>query len=127
MAARQQDSVQNRMNSSKLTRYLILLICAVLIYFGFGTLRNLGQHPGIAGVFIFYAFAMFVEAAVLLFCSSRLEKRSKRIYWLALILLGLNVISIIFDQVGFIDIFFMLLNLATLTILYIFRKEFLPE
>ena len=124
---RQQDSVQNRMNSLKLIRYLILLICAVLVYFGFGTLVNLGQHPDLAGVFIFYAFAMFVEAAMLLFCSSRLEKRNKKIFWLTVIILGLNVLLTIFDQIGFIDILFMLLSLATLTILYISRKDFLPE
>jgi len=115
------------MDGLKPTRYLILLICAVLIFFGFGTLKNLGQHPDLVGVFIFYAFAMFVESAVLLFSSSRLEKRNKKIFWFIIIILGLNVVLTIFDQVGFIDILFMLLNLATLALLYFFRKEFLPE
>ena len=127
MAVRQQDSAQSRMNSSKLTRRLILLICAVLIYFGFGTLKNLGQHPDLAGVFIFYAFAMFVESAVLLFSSSRLAKRNTKVFWLTIVTLGLNIVMMIFDQIGFIDILFALLNLVTLILFYISRKEFLPE
>ena len=78
------------------------------------------------GWFVFYALAMFIESAVLLFCYFRLKKRSKNIFWLAVILLALNVILTIFDQVGLIDILYMLFNLVALITLYLSRKEFLP-
>lgn len=115
------------MEKTQLIRYLILSICIILIYFGFGTLMNLGSHPEVMGMFIFYALAMFVESAILLFCSYRLNKRNKRIFWLAVIILCINVIMVIFDQFGFIDILFMLLNLSALALLYASREEFLPE
>jgi lysylphosphatidylglycerol synthetase-like protein (DUF2156 family) len=115
------------MNIPQLARYLVLLITAVLVFFGLGTLANLGSHPDLMGPFIFYAFAMFIEAAVLLFCFFTLKKRSKRIFWLTVIVLAINIVATIFDQVGIIDILYMLLNLITLIVLYLSRKEFLPS
>jgi len=114
------------MNLPQIARYLVLLTVAILLFFGLGTLANLGSHPDMMGVFIFYAFAMFVEAAVLLFCFFGLKKRSKRIFWLTAAILAVNIIATIFDQVGMIDILYMLLNFVTLTALYFSRKEFLP-
>jgi lysylphosphatidylglycerol synthetase-like protein (DUF2156 family) len=115
------------MKAPQLAHYLVLLTSALLVYFGLGTLINLGSHPELAGIFIFYAFAMFIESAVLLFCYFRLKKRSKKVFWLAIIILALNIILTIFDQVGFIDILYMLLNLVALATLYLARKDFLPE
>ena len=115
------------MNPSQLSRYLILFISAVLTFFGLGTLANLGSHPDLAGTFVLYAFAMFIEAGVLLFCYFRLKQRSKKLFWLAIILLALNLILAIFDQIGIMDILYMILNLAALVTLYISRKEFLPK
>ena len=114
------------MKAPQLTRYLILLVSTILTYFGLGTLINLGSHPELMGVFIFYAFAMFVESAILLFCYFRLKKKSKKIFWLTAIILALNIILAIFDQIGFIDAIYMLLNAAALVTLNLSRKEFLP-
>jgi hypothetical protein len=114
------------MKTSQLARYLVLLTSAWLTYFGLGTLINLGSHPDLAGVFVLYAFAMFIESAVLLFCYFRLNKRSKTIFWLVIIILALNIILAFFDQIGFVDILYMLLNLVALVTLYLSRKEFLP-
>lgn len=110
-----------------MARYLILLISAILTYFGLGTLLNLGSHKDLMGIFAFYALAMFIEAAVLLFCYFRLKKRMKNIFWLTVIILALNIILTIFDQIGFIDVLFMIINLTALVILYIARKDFLPQ
>jgi lysylphosphatidylglycerol synthetase-like protein (DUF2156 family) len=115
------------MNLPQTARYLILLIVAILIFFGLGTLANLGSHPDLMGMFIFYAFAMFIEAAVLLFCFFGLKRRSKRIFWLTIAILAVNVIATIFDQIGMIDILYMLLNLIAIILLYLSRNEFLPE
>jgi lysylphosphatidylglycerol synthetase-like protein (DUF2156 family) len=115
------------MNLPQIARYLILFIVATLIFFGLGTLANLGSHPDLMGVFIFYAFAIFIEAAVLLFCFFGLKKRSTRIFWVTIAILSFNVVATIFDQVGVIDILYMLLNLIAVIILYLSRKEFLPE
>lgn len=115
------------MTISQIARYLILLTAALLAYFGLGTMMNLGSHPELAGVFVAYALAMFIESAVLLFCYFRLRKRGKRIFWLAVILLAVNILVTIFDQIGLIDIAYMMLNLVALVTLYLSRKEFLPE
>ncbi len=113
------------MNNPQLTRYLILLISALLTYFGLGTLINLGRNPEFVGWYAFYALMMFIEAAVLLVCYFRLRARSKTIFWLTVTILVLNILLTFFDQVGFIDILFVLLNGITLFFLYQSRKEIL--
>ena len=114
------------MNNPQLARYLILLISALLTYFGLGTLINLGRNPEFVGWYAFYALMMFIEAAVLLVCYFRLRARSKTIFWLTVTILVLNILLTFFDQVGFIDILFVLLNGITLFFLYQSRKEILP-
>ncbi len=113
------------MNNPQLARYLILLISALLTYFGLGTLINLGRNPEFVGWYAFYALMMFIEAAVLLVCYFRLRARSKTIFWLTVTILVLNILLTFFDQVGFIDILFVLLNGITLFFLYQSRKEIL--
>jgi 4-amino-4-deoxy-L-arabinose transferase-like glycosyltransferase len=79
------------------------------------------------GVFIFYAFAVLLEAAILLFCYFGLKKRKRRVFWLTVAILALNVIVIVFDQIGVIDILYALVNLIAVIVLYLARREFLPE
>jgi lysylphosphatidylglycerol synthetase-like protein (DUF2156 family) len=69
---------------------------------------------------------MFGDAALILFCYVQMKTKTKYAYWLAFTVLALNIILTIFDQVGVIDILFMLVNLVTLIALYLSRKEFLP-
>ena len=116
-----------KITSFQTTRYLFLLTAAILTLFGFGTLTRIGQNPDRVALYAFYALAMFVDAAVMLFCYFQLKKRKKLIYWLAVTVLALNIILTIFDQVGLVDVLFMLLNAVTLTVLYLSRKEFLSE
>ena len=115
------------MKTSQIARYLILLASAALVYFGLGTLVNLGSHPELMGLFAAYALFAFIESAILLFCYFRLKARSKKVFWLAFIILVLNAVLVIFDQIGVIDIIYMLLNLVAAATLYLSRKEFLPE
>lgn len=115
------------MKISQIARYLVLLASAALVYFGLGTLMNLGSHPELMGLFAAYALFAFIEAAILLFCYFRLKVRSKKIFWLAFVVLALNAFLVIFDQIGVIDIIYMLLNLIAAATLYLSRKDFLPE
>ena len=39
-------------------------------------------------------------------------------------ILLLNMVLTIFDQIGFVDILFVILNVAALVLLYLSRKEF---
>lgn len=115
------------MKTSIIARYLILLIAAMLTVLGIGSLTRLGDNPNMAGWYAFYSFAMLIQAAVLLFCYFRLNTRNKTLYWLAFIILLLNVILTIFDQIGWVDVLFMLVNLIALIALHLSRKDLLPK
>lgn len=115
------------MKTSTIARYLILLISAALTILGIGSFIRIGESPDMAAWYAFYSLAMFIEAGILLFCYFRLKARSKAIYWLAFIILLLNIILTIFDQVGFVDVLFMLVSLVALVTLHLSRKDFLPE
>jgi uncharacterized membrane protein len=114
------------MKASQFARYLVLLVSAFLTFFGIATLMNLGSHPDLMGWFTAYALLAFVEAAILLVCYFFLKRRNKKIFWLAVAILALNAVATIFDQIGAVDILFILLNLIALAVLYTSRKDFLP-
>lgn len=115
-----------KINALQLARYLILLISALLAVLSIASLTRLGADPEMTGWYAFYSLGMLIESAILLFCYFRLRARSKLLYRLAFVILLLNVVLTVFDQVGFVDILFMLLSLITLGALYLSRKEFLP-
>ncbi|MBM4427566.1 MAG: hypothetical protein FJ031_10030 [Chloroflexi bacterium] len=112
-----------KLSPFQITRYLFLFTAIILAVFGIGSLMRNGDNPTL---YVFYAFAMFADAAVMVFCYYQLNRKSRLGYWLAFTILALNIILTIFDQVGVIDILFMLVNLVTLIALYLSRKEFLP-
>jgi lysylphosphatidylglycerol synthetase-like protein (DUF2156 family) len=107
----------------QIMRYLFLYTAIILVVFGIGSLMRSGQN---LALYVFYAFIMFGDAALMLFCYMQMNKKTKQVYWLAFVILLLNIIFTIFDQVGLIDILFMLVNLVALIALYLSRKEFLP-
>jgi len=106
----------------KMASYLFLLLAAILVALGLSSFL-LTQGNVLR---VFYAFAMFADAAVMVFCYYQLNRKSRLGYWLAFAVLALNIILTIFDQVGLIDVLFMLVNLVALIALYLSRKEFLP-
>ena len=110
----------------QLTRYLFLLTFAFLIVLGMGSLLQINTNPARAALYIFYALAMFGDAAAMLFCGLQLNKRTKLIFYLSIFVLALNIFPTIFDQFGLVDLLFVLLNIATLGSLMLARKEFLP-
>lgn len=115
-----------KITNLQIARYLFLLTAGMLAVFGVGSLMRIGGNPDRAALYAFYALLMFADAAVVLFCYFQLNRKSRPIYWLAFVVLSLNIVLTIFDQVGLVDMLFMLLNAVTLAALHLSRKEFLP-
>jgi len=107
-------------------RYLFLLTTAFLIVFGLSSFRLISQDPNGLVSYALYAFLMFIDAAVLLFCAFQLHRKKKTIFWSAVIFLVFNIVSVLFDQFGVVNLLFILLNSAALIFLILARKEFLP-
>lgn len=107
-------------------RYLVLFTAGVLAFFSVASLTRIGANPEVAGWIAIYAFIMLIESGILVLCYYRLPRRQKGIFWLTFAILALNIFLPVFDQVGLADVLFILLNMASLALLYSSRKEFLP-
>lgn len=103
-------------------RYLLLLISAFLSVISILTLTRLGERPEMAGWYAISSIFMLVDSVIVLVCYFGLRKPSKRILQVSFILL-MNMVLTIFDQIGIVDIIFIVLNLAALVLLYLSRKE----
>jgi len=114
------------MNTSQVVRYLFHLIIAILVLFGVGSFLRMNDNPARAGLYVLYAFIMIGDAAGMAYCVWLLNKRAQWTFYMAVTVLSLNIFPTIFDQFGFVDLLFLLLNLITLILLFIARKEFLP-
>jgi lysylphosphatidylglycerol synthetase-like protein (DUF2156 family) len=112
-----------KLSQFQITRYLFLFTAIILAVFGIGSLLRTGANTAL---YKLYAFLMFGDAALILFCYMQMDKRTKQVYWLAFAVIALNIVLTVFDQVGVIDMLFMLVNLVALIALYLSRKEFLP-
>ena len=108
------------------TRTLFWFTCVILVVFGIGSLLRIGGNPSRAGLYIFYALAMFGDAVLMGISAWQLPKRTKAVFFFSVSVLALNILPTIFDQFGLVDLLFVLLNLATLAFLITARKEFLP-
>jgi len=115
-----------KLSAFQLTRYLFLFTAALLVVFGTGSLLRIGDNPDRTALYIFYAFAMFGDALLMGICAWQLPKRTKFIFYFSIFVLAFNIIPTIFDQFGFADLLFVLLNLITLVALIVARKDFLP-
>ena len=108
-------------------KYLFFITTIVLVIFGAGSFLQVNDDSGMEMIYNIYAVLMFGDAIAMLVCGLYINGRMKLVYWFAVILLTLNIVLTIFDQVGLIDILFMLLNVITLVVLIVPRKEFLPQ
>lgn len=115
-----------KLSAFQWSRNLFLLTVAILVVFGIGSLLRMGDNPDRIVLYVFYAFAMFGDAAAMAFCAWQLPKRTKLVFFLSVSVLALNIFPTIFDQFGLVDLLFLLLNLVTLAFLLIAHKEFLP-
>jgi hypothetical protein len=115
-----------KLSAFQFVRYFFLFTFVVLIGLGIGSLLRIGTNPDRMVLYTFYAVIMFVDAVAMLFCGLQMNKRTKLIFSLSIIVLAGNILPTIFDQFGLADLLFVLLNLITLTFLLMARKEFLP-
>jgi hypothetical protein len=111
-------------NPIRLARYLFIILAAVLDVLAVVLFMSVEATSDTSLAYTVYSFLMFVEAAVMLICGFGITK-SKRLYWLAVIVLALNIGLTAFDQFGIVDLFFILFNAFTLYVLLAFRKEFI--
>lgn len=115
-----------KISTFDLTRYLFLTTVAVLTVFGVGSLLRISANPDRGFLYGFYAVAMFADALGMLFFVWLLHKRMRFAFHISVFVLALNIILTIFDQFGFVDLLFVLLNIMTLVALFATRKELLP-
>jgi hypothetical protein len=115
-----------KLSAFQLARYFFLFTFVVLVVLGIGSLLRIGANPDHTVLYIFYAVIMFVDAVAMLFCGLLLNKRTKLIFFLSIIVLAGNILPTIFDQFGLADLLFLMLNLITLVFLITARKEFHP-
>jgi len=111
-------------NPPVLAKYLFIVLAAfldVLAILSFGRITN---EIEVAMRYATYAFMMFIDAAIMLFFAFRIGKRNKQVYQFAIVFLVLNIILTIFDQIGFVDVVFILLNAFTLYVLYAYKDDF---
>ena len=113
-----------KLSTFQWTRSLLLFAVIILAAFGIGSLLRIAGNPDRASLYAFYSLAMFGDAAVLLFCAWLLNRRTKFAFYLLAFVLALNIFLTIFDQFGWVDLLFVLLNLVTLVLLILARKEF---
>jgi hypothetical protein len=104
-------------------RNLFFLTTLVLFIFAAGSIARAAQNQ----IYLVYAVLMLADAVVMLVCGLYIDRKHKVIFWFAVSALALNIFLTIFDQVGLVDILFALLNLMTLVILFMSRKEILPQ
>ncbi len=110
-----------------IVRYLFFVTASILAVFGAGSLLRPAASSEMRSIYSVYAVLMFGDALALLVCGLFLARRMNLIYWFAVLVLSINIILTFFDQVGLIDVLFVLLNIATLAGLLNQRKEFLPQ
>ena len=107
--------------------YLFFATASILVILGAATFVRAAANSEMKIVYSIYAVLMFGDALAMLVCGLFLPRRMNLIYWFAVFVLGLNIILTFFDQVGLIDLLFVLLNMLTLGVLLNQRKEFLPQ
>jgi len=110
----------------KLTRALFHLTAVVLAVLS--VLSFLRSFMGSdLRIYILYSVLMAGDAACMFICGFFLARKSRLLFWLAVIVLSLNIVLTVFDQFGLADLLFVLLNIGTLASLIIQRREFLSQ
>jgi hypothetical protein len=108
-------------------RYLFFVTAIVLVIFGAGSFMRSNPNPDMQIIYAVYAVLMVGDAVTMLICGLYVNRQIQTVFWFAVIVLSLNIALTIFDQFGLIDLLFSSLNIITLILLVILRKEFLPQ
>jgi uncharacterized protein YacL len=110
-----------------LVRYLFFITAIALVILSVGSLMRDNPNPDMKIMYNMYAVLMLGDALAMLICGLYINRQIKAVFWFAVIVLSLNIVLTIFDQFGLIDFLFVLLNIITLALLFILRKELLPQ
>jgi hypothetical protein len=116
----------NNLSPLQSTRHLLFFTVAILVVFGIGSLLRIFGNPDRAYLYVFNALIMFGDAVAMLSCVLMLNIRKPYAFVLSIVVLTLNIFPMIFDQFGFVDLLFLLVNLIALVVLIMARKEILP-
>jgi uncharacterized protein YacL len=106
---------------------LFFITALVLAVFGAVTIMRMDQNPQMKTINIIYALLMFGDTLAMLLFGLFIDRKIRAVFWLALLVLGLNITLTIFDQFGLVDFLFTLLNFAIFMALLSRRKEILPQ
>ena len=107
---------------TSLVQYSFFFIAIVLMAFGVNTMFRVNFDSNMKAIYMVYAVLMLGDALVMLACGLLIGARK-----IANSLLSLNILLSVFDQFGWVDLFFVLLNAFTLGLVLNLRKEFLPQ
>lgn len=111
-------------NPLKLTQVLLYLNASVWILIGVYTLWRMsvgGVLDGLSAIFV--GMLMFGNAFILALAAVGLAERTRLTFLFAFLILFVNSLLAITDQVGLIDLLSLALNLVTLALLVIYRKQ----
>lgn len=111
-------------NPLKLTQALLYLNTVIWILIGLFTLWRMslgGTLDGLSAIFV--GMLMFGNAFILALAAVGLGERTRLTYLFAFLILFVNSLLTITDQVGLIDLLTLALNLLTLALLVIYRKQ----
>lgn len=107
-------------------RWLFFITALILFIFSMGSFMRLGRNPDNRMLYLVYAALMFADGLAMLVCGLFFDK-FRQAYWFSVVVLGVNILLIIFDQVGLVDILFLLLNAIVLGMLISARKSILAR
>lgn len=111
-------------NPLKLTQTFLFVNAALWVVIGIYTLWRMslgGDLDGMSAIFV--GMLMFGNAFILALAAVGLGERTRLTFLFAFLILFVNSLLTITDQVGLIDLLTLLLNLVTLILLVIYRKQ----
>jgi len=114
-------------NLTPLVRYSFFFTALVLAVFGVNSLMRFNPSPDIRAIYMVYGTLVLGDALAMLLCGFFINRTIPAVFWFAVTILSLNILLTIFDQIGLIDLLFVLLNASTLGLLANFRKELLSQ
>jgi hypothetical protein len=109
-----------------LTRYTFFLNAAVWLAFGVASLLTRALSDG-SPLHWVITVLMVANAMVMLWFGVKILSGGKRIFFLGILYVALNVVLSITDQFGWIDALILLLNLCLLGLLFITRQRMNQE
>jgi len=115
------------MKKQTLLSYSFFPLAALLAAFGVMSMFRVSPDPAMKTVHLIYAALMLGDALALLLCGLLIRSGKAAVFWLSAALISLNILLPIFDQFGWIDLLFVLLNIFTLGLLLSLRGELLPQ